>query len=90
MVLLLKSEINQSLDIVSDEDKLSPDIREKLHQLSKNAGIGPIKIVCMLGKHDPLNFMEFLGFVGAYRVLLDANKSERYHGLLIIGENKIL
>lgn len=90
MSLLLNSEINQSLDMVSDEGKLSPDTREKLQQLSKNTGVGPIKIVCVLGKDGHANCVEVLGFVGIYKVLLNANKSERYHGLLMLGENKIL
>ena len=90
MSLLLNSEKRQSLDMISDADKLSNDTREKLQRLSKNAGIGPIKIVCVLQKENPADFIEFLGFVGAHRVLIDANASERYHGQLLLGEKRIL
>ena len=68
MSLLLKTEIDQSLNMLSEEDSLSSDTRDKLQELSKNSGVGPIKIVCVLGNDDQANCVEFLGFVGTYRL----------------------
>ena len=88
---LLQTEIDQSIEMSSEEGKLSSATIEKLQSITSDTGIGPIKIVCdMSSEYDELNFLEFLGFVGTQKVLLDANKSERYHGLLILGEYKIL
>ena len=88
---LLHTEIDQSIEMSSEEGKLSSGTIEKMQSITSDTGIGPIKIVCdMSSEYGESNFLEFVGFVGTHKVLLDANKSERYHGLLILGEYKIL
>ena len=75
---------------------MSSETREKLLRVSiGGSGVGPVKIICDLGEDantygDGENKLEFLGHVGTQRVLLNANRSERYHGLLILGEKHIL
>ena len=77
--------------MTSEGGKLTSGTIENLRNITSDSGIGPIKIVCdMSSEYDEVNFLEFLGFVGRDKVLLDANKSERYHGLLILGEYNIL
>ena len=95
--LLLKTEVDQSLDMVTEQDKLSSETREKLLKMSNNgSGVGPVRIICLLEEEssntygDDANKLEFLGHVGTQRVLLNANSSERYHGLLILGEKHIV
>ena len=94
--LLLKTEVDQSLDMVTEQDKLSSGTRQKLLRVSiDGSGVGPVKIICVLEEGantygDGENKLEFLGHVGTQRVLLSANRSERYHGLLILGEKHIL
>ncbi len=34
--------------------------------------------------------VELLGFVGHLRLMLDANQHQRYHALLVLGENKLI
>ena len=90
MKLLLKSEVDESIDI-SGEGQLSFNTRERLLKIKSDTGSGPIKIFCDIDhKECKLNSLEFLGFLGTYRILLDANKSERYHGLLVLGDYKII
>ena len=87
---LLQTEIDKSIEITTEEGKLSSSTIGKLQKITSDTGIGPIKIVYEMSSDNELNLLEFLGFVGTHKVLLDANKSERYHGLLILGEYKIL
>ena len=93
--LLLKTEVDQSLDMVSEQDGLSSKTRAKLLKMSKSgSGVGPVKISvsidCGTTYGDDANKLEFLGHVGTQRVLLNANSSERYHGLLILGDKHIV
>ena len=87
---LLETEIDQSIDL-SAKDKLSIDAIDQLKNVACNSGIGPIKFSSTIRyEGSGSTLLEFLGFVGEYTVLLDANESERYHGLLVIGEHQIL
>ena len=87
---LLKTEIDQSIDL-SAKDKLSTCTIEQLKKVTSDTGIGPIKFSCsILNKDSDSSLLEFLGFAGEHAVLLDANKSERFHGLLVLGEHQIL
>ena len=77
--------------MLSENGKLSSLTIETLQKIKSDTGTGPIKVVCDISsEYGKSNFLEFLGFVGTHNVLLDANKSERYHGLLILGECKII
>ena len=90
--MFLKNGTDESIEIESNEGQLSPTTVKQFLKIRNDTGIGPIKMVCYINedaKNDS-NFVEVLGFIGAYNVLLDANKSERYHGLLLLGENKII
>ena len=87
---LLKTETDQSIDL-SAKDKLSTCTIEQLKKVTSDTGIGPIKFSCsILNKDTDSSLLEFLGFAGEHAVLLDANKSERFHGLLVLGEHQIL
>ena len=87
---LLNTEIDQSIDL-SAKDKLSTCTIEQLKNVTGDTGIGPIKFTCsILNKDTDSSLLEFLGFAGEHAVLLDANKSERFHGLLVLGEHQIL
>ena len=87
--LLLKCEKYQSVD-TSTESKLSSGTTEQLHEIITEQGIGPIKIVCDTEEQDSMGKLELLGFAGANRMLLDANDSERYHALLLLGDLNIM
>ena len=90
MKYLLSSEVDQSIDLNS-RDKLSSGAIDQLKRVTSETGIGPIKISCAIYDTDDISsLLEFLGFVGEHTVMLDANKSERYHGLLVIGEYQII
>ena len=87
--VLLKCAKYQSVD-TSTESKLSSGTTEQLHEIITEQGIGPIKIVCDTEKHGSMGKLELLGFAGANRMLLDANDSERYHALLLLGDLNIM
>ena len=87
--VLLKCAKYQSVD-TSTESKLSSGTTEQLHEIITEQGIGPIKIVCDTEEQDSMGKLELLGFAGANRMLLDANDSERYHALLLLGDLNIM
>ena len=87
--LLLKCEKYQSVDI-SIESKLSCRTTEQLQKIVTEQGIGPIKILCDTEEHGSMGKLELLGFAGANKMLLDANDSERYHALLLLGDLNIM
>ena len=90
MKCLLKCEMDQSVDL-SATDKLSSSTINQLNKVSRETGIGPIKLSYSLpDRNNGSNLLEFIGFIREHTVLVDANKSERYHGLLVIGEQNIL
>ena len=90
MKCLLRSEVDQSIDL-NAQDELSSSTIDQLKNITNESGIGPIKISCELyDTNHGSSPLDYLGFVGEHTVLLDANKSERYHGLLMIGEYRII
>ena len=86
--VLLSDASKNSLDITTDQDGLSEETRTKLLKVSRESGVGPIKLTYRLSE-DGSDCLDFLGHVGEYRVIIFANSSERYHGLLVLGENDI-
>ena len=87
--LLLKCAKYQSVD-TSTESKLSCRTTEQLHEIITEQGIGPIKIACDTEEQGSMCKLELLGFAGANRMLLEANDSERYHALLLLGDLNIM
>jgi len=64
----------------------SESMKNELETLSKES-IGPIKVV--YENEDDLTILEYLGFVGQFRILLDTTKHQRHHGFLLLGEKKL-
>ena len=63
----------------------SESTKKGLETLSSES-IGPIKVIY---ESEGLSILEYLGFVGQFRILLDTTKHHRHHGFLILGEKKL-
>jgi hypothetical protein len=59
---------------------------KKVLEALSSESVGPIKVVY---ESNGSPILEYLGFVGQFRILLDTTKHHRHHGFLILGEKKL-
>ena len=76
--LLIKSE-----ESVPYKEKFCETTVFKIKAMIGESGLGPLK----LAFKDQDGELSFMAFVGEHRIMLKANKSEKYHGLLALNNN---
>ena len=83
-ILILSARLLHTEDSIPFSD-FSESTKRDLEALSSES-IGPIKVVY---ENEGVSILEYLGFVGQFRILLDTTKHHRHHGFLILGEKKL-